>query len=77
MRAEEEIDRARPDDLLELAVDHGSMPWQVGALLVVDRPLDPAEVRRALAARVRAVPRLRRKLVRTPPLCGRPVWVDR
>ena len=22
------------------------------------------------------MPRLRRKLVRTPPLCGRPVWVD-
>ena len=30
----------------------------------------------ALADRIRAVPRLRRNLVRTPPLCGRPVWVD-
>ncbi|MCW0212130.1 MAG: WS/DGAT domain-containing protein [Pseudonocardia sp.] len=76
MPTNEDIDRARRDDLLELAVDRGSAPWQVGALLVLDRPLDPAEVRRALAERVRAVPRLRRRLVRTPPLCGRPVWVD-
>ncbi|NMO88232.1 wax ester/triacylglycerol synthase domain-containing protein [Actinomycetospora sp. TBRC 11914] len=70
------IDRARPDDLLELAVDRGPVPWQVGALLVLDRALTPSEVRRALAERVQAVPRLRRKLVRTPPLCGRPIWVD-
>ena len=39
-------------------------------------PVDPADVRRALDERVRAVPRLRRTLVRTPPLCGRPIWVD-
>jgi len=70
------LDRAAPDDLLELAVDRAGVPWQVGVLLVLDRPLDPAEVRRALAERVRAVPRMRRRLVRTPPLCGRPVWVD-
>ncbi len=76
MREDEEIDRAQPDDLLELAVDRGSVPWQVGALLVLDRPLDPAALRLALAERVQAVPRLRRKLVRTPPLCGRPIWVD-
>jgi diacylglycerol O-acyltransferase len=76
MQVDEMIERAQPDDMLELAVDRGSVPWQVGALLVLDRPLDPAEVRVALAERVRAVPRLRRKLVRTPPLCGRPVWVD-
>jgi hypothetical protein len=54
----------------------GPVPWQVGALLLLDRPLDPDEVCRALAERVPSVPRLRRKLVRTPPLCGRPVWVD-
>ncbi|TCK22746.1 wax ester/triacylglycerol synthase domain-containing protein [Pseudonocardia endophytica] len=70
------IDRASPSDLLQLAVDRGPVPWQVGALLVTDRPLDAAAVRRALADRVRSVPRLRRRLVRTPPLCGRPVWVD-
>ena len=74
--ADEVIDRAGSDDLLELAVDRGSVPWQVGALLVLDRPVDPADVRRALDERVRAVPRLRRTLVRTPPLCGRPIWVD-
>lgn len=70
------IDRARPSDLLELAVDRGPVPWQVGALLVTDHPLAPSEVRGALADRVRTVPRLRRRLVRTPPLCGRPVWID-
>ena len=76
MQTDAEIDRARPDDLLELAVDRGSVPWQIGALLVLDRPLDPTAVHHALAERVRAVPRLRRKLVRTPPLCGRPIWAD-
>jgi diacylglycerol O-acyltransferase / wax synthase len=70
------IDRARPDDLLELAVDCGGVPWQVGALLVLDRPLDKARLRAALAQRIQAVPRLRRRLVPTPPLCGRPIWVD-
>lgn len=73
---EGDIDRARPDDLLELAVDRGPVPWQVGALLVLDRPLDPSALRRELARRVATIPRLRRRLVRTPPLCGRPVWVD-
>jgi len=67
MQVDAEIDRARPDDLLELAVDRGSVPWQVGALLVLDRPLDPRAVHRALAERVRAVPRLHRTLMRTPP----------
>ena len=71
-----EIDRAGADDLLELAVDRGSVPWQVSALLLLDRPLDPAELRAALARRVHTVPRLRRRLVRTPFLCGRPIWVD-
>ncbi|MCF7548625.1 wax ester/triacylglycerol synthase domain-containing protein [Pseudonocardia sp. WMMC193] len=69
-------ERAGPDDLRESAVDRAGVPWQFGVLLVLDRPLDPAEVRRVLAVRIRAVPRLRRRLVRTPPLCGRPVWVD-
>lgn len=69
-------ERAGPDDLRELAVDRTGVPWQFGVLLVLDRPLDPAELRRALTDRIRAVPRLRRRLVRTPPLCGRPVWVD-
>jgi WS/DGAT/MGAT family acyltransferase len=76
LRTDGGIDRARPDDLLELAVDRGRVPWQVGALLVLDRAPDPAAVRQALADRVRSIPRLRRKLVRTPPLCGRPVWID-
>jgi WS/DGAT/MGAT family acyltransferase len=47
---------------------------QVGAIVVLDR--DPGSVEALLADRVRTVPRLRRRLVRTPFGCGRPVWVD-
>ncbi|MER5670927.1 wax ester/triacylglycerol synthase domain-containing protein [Pseudonocardia alni] len=70
------IDRTRSSDLMELAVDRGPVPWQVGAVLRTVRELDADGLARALADRVAAVPRLRRRLVRTPPLCGRPVWVD-
>jgi diacylglycerol O-acyltransferase / wax synthase len=49
---------------------------QVAAVLTLDGQLDIAAVRSALADRIRAVPRLRQRLVPTPPGCGRPVWVD-
>ncbi|GAB2817344.1 wax ester/triacylglycerol synthase domain-containing protein [Lentzea nigeriaca] len=63
------IDRTSPDDMVSLASD-----MQVGAVVVLER--DPGDVESLLADRVRAVPRLRRRLVRTPFGCGRPVWVD-
>ncbi|MCX2953690.1 wax ester/triacylglycerol synthase domain-containing protein [Lentzea sp. NEAU-D7] len=63
------IDRTSPEDLVSLASD-----MQVGAIVVLER--DPGDVEALLADRVRAVPRLRRRLVRAPFGCGRPVWVD-
>jgi diacylglycerol O-acyltransferase / wax synthase len=34
------------------------------------------KARRVLADRIRAVPRLRQRLYRAPPGCGRPYWAD-
>ncbi|MGW6442698.1 wax ester/triacylglycerol synthase domain-containing protein [Lentzea sp. NPDC055074] len=63
------IDRTSPGDMMSLASD-----MQVGAVVVLER--DPGDVETLLADRVRAVPRLRRRLVWAPFGCGRPVWVD-
>lgn len=63
---------------MSLASERGSTPMQVGAVLLLDarESLDPGSVLEALARRVRAVPRLRQRLVTVPWGCGRPVWVD-
>ncbi|MGW6930840.1 wax ester/triacylglycerol synthase domain-containing protein [Lentzea sp. NPDC054927] len=63
------IDRTSPEDLVSLASG-----MQVGAVVVLGR--DPGDVESLLADRVRTVPRLRRRLVRAPFGCGRPVWID-
>ena len=70
--------RASPDDLMQLAADAGPARMQVAAVLMLTggAKLQPAEVRDAIAERIRAVPRLRQRLVRTPLGGGRPVWVD-
>lgn len=72
------IDRVTAEDMVSLTTDVGPVPMQVGVVLALDatRAFDPEEVRRLLADRVRAVPRLRRVLQTTPPGCGRPVWID-
>ena len=70
------IQRVSANDLMALAPGRHGPPMQVAAVLVFDRRLEVAAVRSALAHRVRAVPRLRQRLVATPPGCGRPVWVD-
>ncbi|MFI7542445.1 wax ester/triacylglycerol synthase domain-containing protein [Actinoplanes sp. NPDC049599] len=70
------VDRASNSDLAFLAMDGGKRPLQFAAVLLLDRPLDPGVAERFLAGRTAAVPRLRQKLVRTPPGCGRPIWVD-
>lgn len=72
------IDRATAEDLVSLATDVGSAPMQVGAVLLLDSgaDLDAARLTATLADRIGAVPRLRQRLVRTPPGAGRPVWVD-
>src|SRR4051794_10043653 len=66
------VDRASDADLAFLAMDVGRPPQQLGAVLILDGALDEGE----FARRIARVPRLRQRLRRTPPGCGRPVWVD-
>lgn len=63
---------------MHLATDVGPVPMQVGAVLVLDAPagFEVSHARRVLAQRIGGVPRLRRRLVRTPLGCGRPIWLD-
>lgn len=72
------IDRATAEDMVSLATDVGSAPMQVGAVLLLDGGpgLDPVRMTAAVAERIRSVPRLRQRLIRTPPGAGRPIWVD-
>jgi diacylglycerol O-acyltransferase len=72
------VDRTSALDMMQLATDVGPAPAQVGAALVFapGTTLGVAEARDALADRVRGIPRLRQRLVPTPPGCGRPIWVD-
>jgi diacylglycerol O-acyltransferase / wax synthase len=73
-----QFERVSPDDLMSLASERGSVPLQVGAVLMLDgsESLEPGLVVDAIADRVCAVPRLRQRLVAVPWGCGRPVWVD-
>ena len=72
------IDRATPADRAFLAMDSGEVPEQFGVILLFGQPggLDLARVRRLIAGRVPAVPRLRQRLIRVPFGCGGPIWVD-
>ena len=72
------FERVSTDDLMSLASERGSTPLQVGAVLMLDssESPEPGLVVDAIADRVRAVPRLRQRLVKVPWGCGRPVWVD-
>ena len=72
------VDRASPADLMQLATDVGPAPMHVGALLILDTGpgFNVAEAQRLLGERVHAVPRLRQRLRRAPPGCGRPFWAD-
>ncbi len=71
-------DRATADDMMQLMADVGPVPMQIGACLVLDvgPEFDVTATERCIAERIRAVPRMRQRLVRTPAGCGRPVWVD-
>jgi WS/DGAT/MGAT family acyltransferase len=55
---------------------HGRVPEQFGVVLRMAPGADDEALRRLVAARLDTVPRLRQRLVRVPPLAGRPVWVD-
>jgi WS/DGAT/MGAT family acyltransferase len=62
--------------MVSLASARTSTPLQVGAVLRIADGVDPQDATEALRERIAGVPRLRQRLVRTPPGCGRPVWVD-
>jgi len=72
------VDRASPADLMQLAADVGPAPMNVGAVLVLGTGpgFSVVEAQRLLGERVHAVPRLRQRLRRAPPGCGRPFWAD-
>ncbi|HMA46248.1 MAG TPA: wax ester/triacylglycerol synthase domain-containing protein, partial [Frankiaceae bacterium] len=72
------IERASPDDLMQLACDVGPVPMQVGAVLVLAAgpAFDVSAAEDVIAERITAIPRLRQVLVRVPIGCGRPIWVD-
>jgi WS/DGAT/MGAT family acyltransferase len=72
------IERASPNDLMQLAADLPGTPMQIAAVLVLDAAstLDLAAVREAIDKRIQSLPRLRQRLVRVPFGCGRPIWVD-
>lgn len=70
--------RASPTDRAMLAMGWGAVPEQIGVLLVLDAAegLDRARLTALLDERVRAVPPLRRRLMRVAPGCGGPIWID-
>lgn len=72
------VDRASASDRAFLAMDRGPVPSHVAAVLLLEpgAGFDPAVVAAVVEQRIRAVPRLRQRLVRTPLGCGGPVWVD-
>lgn len=71
------LDRAGPNDLMQLASDVGPLPMQVAGVLVLDTRagfgIDAACD--LLARRAASVPRLTERLVAAPFGCGRPYWV--
>ncbi len=72
------IERTSPNDLTTLATDHGPVPMNIAAALVIDGGSDlglPA-VSSLLEQRLPRVPRLRQRILTTPLGHGRPVWVD-
>lgn len=73
-----QILRASPTDRAMLAMGcHGAVPEQIGILLRLQPPsLRLSRLRTVLDERSRSVPRLRRRLVRVPPGCGGPIWID-
>ena len=76
MAARVPVDRASPANLMQLATDVGPAPMHVGAVLDTGPGFNVQEAQRLLGERVHAVPRLRQRLRRAPPGCGRPFWAD-
>ncbi|BCT75900.1 diacylglycerol O-acyltransferase [Sinomonas cyclohexanicum] len=70
-------DRLSALDSMFLAVESDTQSLHVGSVLILGGPEPgPAEFSDLVAARVAAVPILRRKVLRMPLELGRPIWVD-
>jgi len=72
------LDRASAADLMQFATGDCGAAGHIGAVLILDATpgFSVGEARRMLGERIRAVPRLRQRLCRAPPGCGRPYWAD-
>jgi diacylglycerol O-acyltransferase / wax synthase len=72
------IERASSADLAFLAMDTGEVPQQFAVILILERPsdLDLPQLRQLISDRILALPRLRQRLIKVPPGCGRAVWID-
>jgi diacylglycerol O-acyltransferase / wax synthase len=72
------IERASSADLAFLAMDTGKVPQQFAVILILDRPGDLGlpQLREIISERIVALPRLKQRLIKVPPGCGRPVWID-
>ena len=72
------IERASPADLAFLAMDTGKVPEQFAVILILEHPGDLGllDLRQLIGGRILALPRLRQRLIKVPPGCGRSVWGD-
>jgi diacylglycerol O-acyltransferase / wax synthase len=72
------IERASPADLAFLAMDTAGIPQQFAVILLLEQSDDLSlfYLRQVISERILAMPRLRQRLIKVPPGCGRPVWVD-
>jgi diacylglycerol O-acyltransferase len=72
------IERASSADLAFLAMDRRQVPEQFAVILQLERSGDLGlpQLHQLIEARIRALPRLRQRLINLPPGFGRPVWVD-
>lgn len=72
------IDRASAADLMQFATGDGRAAGHIGAVLVLNAApgFRVEQARRVLGERIRTVPRLRQRLRRAPPGCGRAYWAD-
>ncbi len=63
---------------MQFATGDGRAAGHIGAVLVLDAgpAFSVTAARRLLGDRIRSVPRLRQRLYRAPPGCGRPYWAD-
>jgi WS/DGAT/MGAT family acyltransferase len=72
------IARLSANDLTNLATDRGSVPMQIGAVLLLDESSAPNadELAAVIEQRLARIPRLGERLRRAPFGCGRPYWED-